>query len=276
MSRNDGERQQEQIDPVQIDDQNKHNTLLQKGQKDIRFVSVRHTRMEELISKIALIGKRMVACTSSCDGIRQDQSAGVPPRCLILESEGRLSSNGCAVIGINPGNASPEEIKFYKANGVTYDVLLKYWSQSIGYSHQYYTQVRKFLNQVGLSGPILWTELAKCEGATKTQKVPSLSTLRYCAGQFLLEELQLIPQWPLIALGREAYKALSYMYPRRTIIGLPHPTGMGGRIQFSRFMPGGVLLVNTANVVRSILAAPPGRLEWISHTTNPVDPVPPD
>ena len=136
----------------------------------------------------------MAACISNCDGIKRNQSAGVPPRCLILESEGRSPSNGCAVIGINPGNAEPEEIEFYKANGVTYEVLLKYWSRSVGYNHPYYTQVRKFLNQAGLSGPILWTELAKCEGRTKTQKVPPLSTLRHCAGQFLLEELQLIPQ----------------------------------------------------------------------------------
>jgi hypothetical protein len=80
----------------------------------------------------------------------------------------------------------------------------------------------------------------------------------------MLEELELIPQWPLIALGREGYNALSYMFPRRTIIGLPHPTGQGGRIQFSRFMPGGILLPDTIRCIRSILSGPQGGLEWIS------------
>lgn len=215
-------------------------------------------------SQIALIGRRMAACASNCAGVKRNQKAGVPPRCLILESKDRAPTNGCAVIGINPGNARPHEIAFYNANGTTYDVLLNYWTQSIGYDHPYYTQIRTFLDQVGLTGPILWTELAKCEGTTKTQKVPPLSTLRHCAGQFLLEELQLIPDWPLIALGHEAHKALSYMFPRRTIIGVPHPTGMGGRIQFSRFMPGGKLSAETAKRVRDILASPPGMLEWIS------------
>jgi hypothetical protein len=220
--------------------------------------------MKELILKIAEIGRRMVACTSKCEGIKRDPAGGVPPRCLILESEGRAASGGCAVIGINPGNAEPAEVAFYKEHGMTYDVLLNFWSRSIGYAHPYYTQVRIFLDQVGLTGPILWTELAKCEGITKTQKVAPLATLRRCAGQFMLEELELIPQWPLAALGREAYKALSYMFPRRTIIGLPHPTGQGGRIQFSRFMPGGILLPETARCIRSILSGPPGGLEWIS------------
>jgi hypothetical protein len=179
--------------------------------------------MNELISKIAEIGRRMAACASKCEGIRRDPAHGIPPRCLILESDARAASGGCTVIGINPENAEPDEVAFYKEHGASYDVLLNFWSSYIGYIHPYYTQVRKFLDQVGLTGPILWTELAKYEGTTKSQKVPPLATLRHCADKFMLEELDLIPQWPLIALGREAYKALSYMFPRRTIIGLPHP-----------------------------------------------------
>jgi hypothetical protein len=222
--------------------------------------------VHDLKSRIAQIGHRMVACTATCEGIRRDPGAGVPPRCLIFESDGRTSASGCAVIGINPGSARAEEIEFYKADGVSYESLLRYWTCSLGYSHShpYYTQIRSLLDQLGLSGPILWTELAKCEGSTRTQKVPPLSTLRHCAGQFLLEELQLIPDWPLIALGREAHKALSYMFPRRTIIGVPHPTGMGGRIQFFRFMPGGVLGSDTAKSVRDVLTGPPGKFIWIS------------
>jgi len=221
--------------------------------------------MKDFKTAIAQIGRKMVKCTSRCTGITRNRHAGRPPRCLILELQGRTSSKGCAVIGINPGNADPKERKFYGKHGTKYSVLLKYWTQDIGYKHTYYSHVRNILDQVGLSGPILWTELAKCEGATKKRKVPPLSTLRHCAAQFLLDELQLVPQWPLIALGREAQTALSYMFPRRTIIAIPHPTGTGGRIQYSRMMPGGVLSANAVNSIRRILAAKPGIVAWISH-----------
>lgn len=38
--------------------------------------------------------------------------------------------------------------------------------------------------------------------------------------------------WPLVAVGWEAYKALAYLHPSRVVIGVPHPTASRG--QFSK------------------------------------------
>ncbi|MBI2953189.1 MAG: hypothetical protein HYY30_02670 [Chloroflexi bacterium] len=50
---------------------------------------------------------------------------------------------------------------------------------------------------------------------------------------YLNRELQSIPHdWPLIAIGYEAYKAMAYIHPSRIVIGIPHPTASRG--QFSK------------------------------------------
>jgi len=33
--------------------------------------------------------------------------------------------------------------------------------------------------------------------------------------------------WPIVAVGFEAYKALSYRFPTRIVIGIPHPMARG-------------------------------------------------
>ena len=50
------------------------------------------------------------------------RSAGILPRCLIWEADGCEGKNGCAVIGINPGQAEPEETQNY-GNGATLEEL---------------------------------------------------------------------------------------------------------------------------------------------------------
>jgi hypothetical protein len=92
---------------------------------------------------------------------------------------------------------------------------------------------------LGLEGRILWTELAKCESATG--KTVPLQTLRTCSATFLQRELKAVPEkWPLLAAGRETYKALAYQFPSRTILGVPHPTGSRG--DFDALFENGLLL----------------------------------
>lgn len=224
--------------------------------------------MTNLKAKIVRIGRQIVACNIKCRGIRCDQSAGVLPRCLILESAGHSSTNGCAAIGINPGWAKRTETECYKSHGAEYEAVVECWLSNIR-SHAYYSKIRSFIDQVGLTGPILWSELAKCQNEPGA-KGPPLKTLRTCTGRFLTRELKLIPRkWPLIGIGGEAYKALAYLYPNRTVIGLPHPTGAYGN-HFSRHLPNGHIHPTTKASVRKALAARPGDLLWLGDvSTNP-------
>ncbi|MBU2574080.1 MAG: hypothetical protein KKH28_08405 [Elusimicrobia bacterium] len=186
--------------------------------------------MKDLETAIDRIGQKMVVCNQKCKGM----SCGVLPRCLILESAGRSGKGGCVMVGINPGHARAAEIAYYKKEGAKYETTVQYWHDAIT-PHPYYERLRKLTKAFGLNGPILWTELAKCENAAGI-KFPPLKALRACTGRFLTEELKAIPlEWPLFGIGCEAYKALAYLYPARTVIGVPHPTGAYGK-QFSRLL----------------------------------------
>jgi len=216
--------------------------------------------MSELKLKIKKIGQRMVACTAKCKGIRCDQKAGIIPRCLVLEDANRALSNGCVVIGINPGTADRTERNFYKVSKATYKSLLKYWDKDIS-KRRYYKSIRELIDALNLPGPILWSELAKCQSWTK-QRLPPLSTLRKCTGMYLMDELDAVPQkWPIIALGREASHALAYMYPRRTVIGIPHPTGSFGH--FSRLKKNGQLASKMRKQIRETLSRHHGEILWL-------------
>jgi hypothetical protein len=166
------------------------------------------------------------------------------------------------VVGINPGHARRAEKAYYKREGAKYKVVEQYWHRSITI-RAYYKKLRELMKAFGLDGPILWTELAKCENSPGT-KSPPLKTLRSCTGRFLTQELELIPkEWPLIGVGREACQALAYQYPARTVIGVPHPTGAYGN-KFSQISPpGGRLYSKLKKTVRRALSNPPGELLWI-------------
>lgn len=71
-----------------------------------------------------------------------------------------------------------------------------------------------------------------------TNKVdPPIQTFRNCSNKYLRKEIELVPTWPIIAVGKEAHKVLSYLYPKRSILGVPHPTG-GRGIHFNRLYNG--------------------------------------
>jgi hypothetical protein len=53
------------------------------------------------------------------------------------------------------------------------------------------------------------------------------------------KELEVIPSdWPLIAVGKETFKVLAYLYPTHVIIGVPHPTGSYGHFSRLFYMNG--------------------------------------
>jgi hypothetical protein len=128
--------------------------------------------MDRLKAEIQVIGQQLVTCTATCAGVQRDQQKGSLPRCLILELAGRNGSRGCAAIGINPGQAKEPEEAFYRHRRPTYEAVLEYWNLKIT-QLPYYARFRSLLDQVGLTGPLLWTELAKCQNQPGTSGLPA-------------------------------------------------------------------------------------------------------
>jgi len=177
--------------------------------------------------EIDKIGQKMVNCSNKCPGVAYNPQEGFLPRCLILEIDDRALDGGTVICGINPGNSNSHERSYYIENGKSYDKVKEYWKNHIQ-KRKYYSWLKRFVDQLGFSGPILWTELVKCSNAERG-KMPPLQTFRVCTKTYLSAELGLIPNnWPLIAVGGEVYKALAYRFPNRIVIGTPHVTGAFG------------------------------------------------
>lgn len=216
----------------------------------------------QLKAGIHEIGNRLVGCGYHCPGIVNDPENGILPRCLVLETDGRTNRRGSVVVGMNPGRAPAHERAWHKSQGTTYDDVVGYWNRYVGFKHRYYIRLRNLANQLGLSGPLLWTELAKCENAVGV-RTPPLQTFRLCTSEFLNAELRLSPEdWPLIGVGGEAYKALAYLYPNRAVIGVPHPTGSWGH--FDRLFDGGTMLAQVKVVAGSVWSERTPKTVWLS------------
>lgn len=176
----------------------------------------------------------MAGCRLECEGIRCDQGAGLPPRGLFWDDGIDPDGESCVVIGINPGPARPDESSFYRdaagPGGNLYASEYQYWSEVLRDRRDYYRRLRVLVSGLGFTGPILWTNLAKCENATgvKYGQVP-LQTFRTCSTRYLASELSHIPEdWPVVAVGSGLFPKVALMYPQRQVIGVPHATGQGG------------------------------------------------
>ena len=208
--------------------------------------------------QIYQIADRTIRCGKSCDDVANAPAQGIVPRGLLLEpgshpcpaaesiySHKQSSDNcncetardGCVIVGINPGNASDVERAHYKKSPLSYAAILEYWPEI--QTLPYFKKLRKVAEAFGLFGPILWSDLAKCEckwvtlpvKATPARMPVSAQTLRVCIHSYLLRELAVAPKyWPIIAVGRTAFATLSAIVaPDRAVIGVPHPTGSFGR-----------------------------------------------
>jgi hypothetical protein len=183
--------------------------------------------MQLLEREIRSIGADLVRCNERCAGVHHDLEAGVLPRCLLYERADR-NERGCFCAGINPGCSKRRERDHYRQTGANYDALLDYWDKALK-DLPYFRRLRQLIDAMDIAGPIIWSDLAKCENAPGYEGQIPLQTLRTCSGRFLRSELEVIPTgWPIIAVGAEAYKALAYLQPNRTVIGIPHPTGSHG------------------------------------------------
>jgi len=193
--------------------------------------------IEQLEKFINELGENLLKCNEICEGISNNKKRGIIPRCLYLENRGEYEK-GCVVVGINPGiSTKKERADYLKIADLNYEDV-KSISKSIIDSHKYYNQTRKFLEAIDLKGPILWTELVKCEN--KDKRLPPIQTFRVCTKNYLTEEIKHIPiNWPLIAVGKIAYNALSFLYPKKAVIGIPHPTGSYG--YFDKLIDGKII-----------------------------------
>jgi len=183
--------------------------------------------INRLNEKINNIGCQMVKCTKNCAGIAKPGENDIIPMCLYLEDTKDNSTTGTIIVGINPGNATKKEREYYYKHGHNYENVVNYWKKYVQCKHQYYKKLRAFVNGLGFNGHILWTELVKC--ANDKNEQPPLQTFRTCCSEYLNEEIKAVPgDWPIIGAGRKAYEVLTFLYPKRTIIGVPHPTGSWG------------------------------------------------
>lgn len=215
--------------------------------------------MAALQEKIDRLGAELVMCADGCTGIWLDRSKGILPRSLFLERPD-AAGRGCLAVGLNPGTSSTRERAFYLASEVTYERVREYRT-SIG-KIPYLVRTRSVIDQLGLSGPILWSNLAKCENEDGRKGLPPLQTLRHCARRFLFQEIAETPcDWAVLGIGWEAYRALAYLVPKRAVIGIPHPTG--GYRDFRKILDKGQLREEIKDRALHALRSPEPGAVWL-------------
>lgn len=188
-------------------------------------------KMQKIENRIYMLGKKLVRCDENCkDTTREDWRI---PRCLTLETENRKGEKGVIIIGINPGHANTQERQFFKNHGGTYDAWKERFNHYSKRKIAYFERSRRLADELGFSGPILWTDLAKCE-LKDGNTYPSAQTLRICISNFLEKELKILPSYPIIALGNNVFNFCSLRFPERLVIGVPHPSGKWSIKTFNR------------------------------------------
>ena len=183
----------------------------------------------KICNAIRDIGEQLTTDNSygKYDDLECDLAKGIIPRGLIYEDENRDTNGlGCAMVGLNPGKASKKERAFFKSEPLSYERFCLYWRENI-LQYPYYKRLRKLADEIELKGPILWTELVKCQSKINGQL--SVQTIRDDINKYLFKELEDIPDnWPLFGIGNKAFEILSFRFPNRLILGVPHPTGSYG------------------------------------------------
>lgn len=197
----------------------------------------------QLQTEIETIGNKLVHCNKKCEGIKRNQKMGFIPRYLILEERSKRMSKGCVIVGMNPGSAGQKdglskEQQYYKSReNLSYADQLGYWhwqGEARNYrkdplrENKYYKHLRELTELLGLDGPILWTELVKCQNDVEAESAPTPATFNACITEYLNDEIELVPNWLIIANGQDVYNMLTCKYPERTILGVPHVTGSFG------------------------------------------------
>ena len=187
--------------------------------------------MQSTLEQLRVLSEEVFQCTRSCAGITCDGATGMRPRGPLVEAG--AGDAGVVIVGLNPGqpDATERSVLTRLSSHADYEA----WSNEHNFqTSAYWNRLRRFARDLGIHGPIVWSNVAKCESRVARTGVP-LETQRSCAQTFLTRELSLIPrQWPIVAAGRDAYVALTYLALERPIIGVPHPTGASP--QFHRLL----------------------------------------
>jgi len=213
---------------------------------------------ENINKKISKIGQQLVndhPFYSKYSDIICNPEKGIVPRCLSYESEHRdPRKQGSVIVGLNPGSMKrfidvQNKIKSFRNRNdglFSYHKIDGYLKKRFMFddinnkhkAHPYYRNLRNLVNQLKLDGPILWTEIVKCE--SKMRGKLSVRTIRDDINRYLLKEIDATPtNWPLIGVGDEAYKILSYYFNKRLVIGVPHVTGVrNNRYSFNQLVSG--------------------------------------
>jgi len=210
------------------------------------------------------LGKELVNCSDGCADIVCNQRKGILPRCMILERP-NAKGRGCLAVGLNPGPSKAFERTFYIKHGISYRTVKEYWHENNS-KIPYYSKSRRIIDAIGLTGPIIWSDLAKCENKLSLKnQPPRLQTLRHCYHRFLRHELELMrDKWPVLGFGWEAYRALAYLVPKRAVIGIPHPTGSHGHFT-ALFEPNnGPMKGNIREMATKAILSPEPMAVWLS------------
>ena len=175
---------------------------------------------EDLRKNIYKIAEETIHCDLKCEGVSADINNGILPRGLYFE-ERNANKDGCAIIGMNPGKACVAEQQKYNAK-TTYQEMDNLWNSRIkGFS--YFRRAVKIVDNLGISGSIIWTDHVKCPSEKGTRDIPD-QTYQACTDKFLTRELDLVPgNWPIIALSRDSFNRMSAIISNRLVIGIYHP-----------------------------------------------------
>lgn len=169
------------------------------------------------------VGQSVVHCCQGCPGVHSDRAQGILPRGLVFDPNPPDSGRGCIVVGINPARAPKHEQA--RLRDGSYPDLVRYWNE-VGWRHKYHQRIRDRLIGYGFNGPLYWTDLVKCQNAATLNGLPPLQTIRTCITRYLRAEMTMLPAaWPLIGIGRTAFILSATLFPERTVLGLPHPSG---------------------------------------------------
>lgn len=183
------------------------------------------------ISRIEKLGRQVVSCDLQCKGITNNRKNGVVPRSPVLDPQ--KCKPDCIIVGMNPGHAKEERKRYMevasKSPRERYDAQKHNFVENCKERRRYFGQAREFAKKLKYEN-ILWTNLCKCENEKEGKIVPSIQTFRSCMKRFLKCELECFPRTPIVALGCKAFDVVSYRFPDRLVIGVPHPSGSRGGI----------------------------------------------
>lgn len=195
-----------------------------------------------------------------CKGIHYDRTEGIIPRCLFLEERKANATNEITVvIGLNPGISGKAERQGL-ANVTDYHEVLDFFGNEYK-KHPFYKRATALVDGLGFNGPILWTEIAKCEGKQIWRE-----TMVFCASNYLIKEIELVKTYfdsvRFIVLSRRAFDPLIFLLNNDKVLGVPHPTGSYGK-RFSGMFDGEWNLLSEYR--KDMLSFFDDEADWVKH-----------